>query len=603
LIIIFSGYINKNQTLKKGESFIWISGDNGESFNTSDIQVEKEGDNFFRVLDFNKYSNNTNKYYKIELNMSRGRIVQLIKISYFRRRDNVTQSHKIEKLEVSSYRTCTNIKSDLIPNDNQGERDLYKYWFVCESHKIEAFNEEFDHMSNKISFAIESDSFFMIYDLEIYLVEQFSRNKKPICGKPDKPPGVSIKPIEEEYSYEMRCDEGFLQSNSNGNKSNEITCDYNMKWVGTMPQCYPSNSCPKFERGQNNLVNIYSYQNVHYQNSTNWYAIEGTAASIECEQNGTRHNLSVVCVQNLQWSSNCSDISRGTETSTKETSTKNTRKCISKKGFNGIENWPSVEVGKSSSMPCPQGEGQANWKCNDDGNFDEDGPNWSECDKWLKDLPDYFISLDEALGASEKISNKTNKNNAIISNKILSILLEKVEKLQEFIDGKTELNFDNAKNFAQKSIDSFSNVINQKYAWINSTVEQKVNMSSKILTFIQKSSFTLVLRQNSSNDGITKENIYLETFVTNSSEELVFPSKNTNTSSISVPKGTEIKDKSDNQNNIAVGAIINKIKDYLMGGITENKKINSEILSFSLRKETNSIELNREVKIRYSNNF
>jgi hypothetical protein len=589
--VIFSGYINKNETIKKDENLIVVTDANGNIFKISDIQDEKYGVNLFRINNFNSQTNKTHKNYKIELSLNRSKAVQLIQISYDLGGDNVTQSHKITKLNVSPYRICKNIQIDSYPPKYPKRNDFFEEWFVCEPQDFKAFKEELTDMSKKISFAIESEFSFSIYNVEIYFVEQFTRNKRPICGKPDIPPGVSVQPIEDQYSYEMSCNKGFLQLNSNSNKSNEITCDYNMKWKGIMPQCYPSKFCPKFEIGQNNFVKVHSYQNVYYQNYSKWYAIEGTEALIECGQNGTKpYNLSVVCDRNMQWRSNCSDIRT------------NTRKCISKKGYNGIDNWPSVEAGKSSPMPCPQGEGQAYWKCNDDGNFDEDGPNWSECDKWVNDLPDIFKSLDEALEVSKTISNKTDKNNVIISNIILNRLLEKVEILQEFIESKTELNFDNAKNYAQKSIGSFSNVINQKYAWINSTVEQKINMSSKILTFIQKSSFTLVLRQNSSNkvESIKNvSNIYLKTFFTNFSEELVFPSKKTSTSSISVPKGIEIKDKSDNQNNTAAGAIINKLKDYLMGGITENKKINSEILSFSLRKGTNSIELNKEVKIRY----
>ncbi len=157
-----------------------------------------------------------------------------------------------------------------------------------------------------------------------------------------------------------------------------------------------------------------------------------------------------------------------------------------------------------------------------------------------------------------------------------------------------------ARNYTKKTIGIFSNLINQSHAWDNSTTEQKTQISSKILISIQSTSFTLVSKQKKDNkvEKIISDNIYLNTFITNSSQELLFTNDNHKNGLIKIPKGILLIGENTNVSNRAVGAFIDKLHDYLLGGITKKKKINSMILSFSLINKTESVKYNKQVTIR-----
>ena len=86
----------------------------------------------------------------------------------------------------------------------------------------------------------------------------------------------------------------------------------------------------------------------------------------------------------------------------------------------------------------------------------------------------------------------------------------------------------------------------------------------------------------------------METFISNSNEKISFPTDiSENRSSIYLPE-----EENKGQNNTAIGAIIEKLQDYLIGANIEHKKINSVILAFSLNNKTESVKLIKEAKIR-----
>jgi hypothetical protein len=201
----------------------------------------------------------------------------------------------------------------------------------------------------------------------------------------------------------------------------------------------------------------------------------------------------------------------------------------------------------------------------------------------------------------EKIINNTEKNNSIMSNVKMAQVIAKVEDIQRFVNNQKDNSLMLAKSIAKKTIRALSNILDQKYAWINSTVEQKINTSTEILTNIQLTGFMVAHQQDEEHsiEIIRSKNIYLNTFFTNSREELLFPTNNTyKNCSIIIPQGIKVETKNQTESNTAIGAVIYKIREYLLGGLTKHKIVNSEVLAFSMIEGLETIQLNKAVKIR-----
>jgi hypothetical protein len=133
-------------------------------------------------------------------------------------------------------------------------------------------------------------------------------------------------------------------------------------------------------------------------------------------------------------------------------------------------------------------------------------------------------------------------------------LIEKLENLQYFVNSKTEINSKNIIDYTTKFIETLINLIDQKYAWIDYSDIQRMKIASKILKFIQYSSFTLLNKQNLSENffKIKERNIYLITFYLNSSEEINFANNSNNTiGSIHIPEGISTYDENEEIGNIA----------------------------------------------------
>ncbi len=223
-------------------------------------------------------------------------------------------------------------------------------------------------------------------------------------------------------------------------------------------------------------------------------------------------------------------------------------------------------------------------------------------DQWIDDLKNFDIkNHDDAQKLTDIILNNTENNYAINNSKRMIEVMDLIEKLQVFVESDSMVDLPNARNYTNKTIGIFSNLIDQSHAWDNSTIEQKTQISSKILSSIQSTSFTLVSKQEKDNEveKIIGDNIYLNTFITNSSQELLFPNDNHHINgSIEIPKGILLTGENTSVSNRAVGAVIDKLHEYLLGGITKEKKINSMILSFSLTNTTESVKINKQVTIR-----
>jgi len=139
-------------------------------------------------------------------------------------------------------------------------------------------------------------------------------------------------------------------------------------------------------------------------------------------------------------------------------------------------------------------------------------------------------------------------------------------------------------------------LINQKNAWINATNDEKKNIASNLLLYVQKSSYISRPFMNGTNEIIefNNRNIFLKIYSTNCSESIVFES---NDNSIEIPKQIYF-DGSDECYDYGVGYAINKLGDYLSADNSEID-INTNIIAFSIinTNKTNLINDGLKVKI------
>jgi predicted PurR-regulated permease PerM len=127
--------------------------------------------------------------------------------------------------------------------------------------------------------------------------------------------------------------------------------------------------------------------------------------------------------------------------------------------------------------------------------FDNNGPDWSECDKWIDELHP-IKSMFYASEVTEKIISNTERNNSIISNVKMAQIVARVEDIQRFVNNQKDNSLESAKSITKKITRILSNILDQKYAWINSTVEQKINTSTEILIIIQLTGFMVAHQQD-----------------------------------------------------------------------------------------------------------
>jgi hypothetical protein len=226
--------------------------------------------------------------------------------------------------------------------------------------------------------------------------------------------------------------------------------------------------------------------------------------------------------------------------------------------------------------------------------------NWSKClDKIEESLKS--INLAKVEKTLEVILENTRKDDDINELDQINNVMKIIRKTQNFVQENPDIELNDALNHTSKTLEIISNLINQKDAWIKSSTENQIETGSKILSLIQLSSEVIACRQESSNEKIIlkNENIFLEAFVTYFDEIITFPNSSVaKSSSIFIPKGIKHMKNFQNCNNSAIGILINKLQDYLLGKVKNLEYIGSEILAFSLSNETEPIKLNKKVKIR-----
>ena len=274
--------------------------------------------------------------------------------------------------------------------------------------------------------------------------------------------------------------------------------------------------------------------------------------------------------------------------------------CNSEGEYNGeygITHWPKVSEGELSLGECNYGNGFANWLCLQNGSFDNNGPDFTEC--WLdiivNDMPN-ITDINDVNEILEIMVQNTNDSYSLNTSKELNVSIFIIKQLQNYVElHNNEIDFSIARNLSINFVNLFSKLINQKNEWNNSTNNEKTEMASDILLYNQFTSFTLSNNQNITNElEVISHNNIVKTLHTSFSHEIIFEA---NESSIIIPK--VIYFESNNScNNSAVGVLINKLGLYLFNGLQDGQQINTNIIAFSAIYSIISIQLSNGLKAR-----
>jgi hypothetical protein len=253
-------------------------------------------------------------------------------------------------------------------------------------------------------------------------------------------------------------------------------------------------------------------------------------------------------------------------------------------------------VGNYSEAICSNESDTIRWLCLDNGLFDENGPDMSEC--WINNLLNVNITeIKNVIDLLEMISERTQNYNSLVSFEKLNKLIIVLVKLQSFYDSSVESNLELATNITKNFMRAFNNLIIQNIAWNNTEMEEKTGIASQILLYIQYTAFSFSKFLNKDNNllRIDRENIITNIYFTDYSEDVVFTE---NDSSIIIPKGISLEE---NIRNTGVGSMIKNLDKYLLNGLNESQVINTDIIAFSATNSNKTIKLtdNKKIIVRY----
>jgi hypothetical protein len=260
-------------------------------------------------------------------------------------------------------------------------------------------------------------------------------------------------------------------------------------------------------------------------------------------------------------------------------------------GEYGISYWPPVYAGNYSEAKCSYGSDTIRWLCLDNGSFDENGPDMSEC--WINNLLiESKAETKDVIDLLEKISERTQNYDTLVSYEALNKIMLVLAKLQSFSDSSVESNLESAINITENFLKAFNNLIIQNIAWNNTVIEERTAIASQILLYMQYTAFSLskFLDKDNNSLRIENENIITNIYFTNYSEEIVFTA---NDSSIIIPKGISLEEKT----NSGVGSIIKNLDNYLSNGLNGTQIINTDIIAFSATNSNKTIQIKDDKKI------
>jgi hypothetical protein len=216
---------------------------------------------------------------------------------------------------------------------------------------------------------------------------------------------------------------------------------------------------------------------------------------------------------------------------------------------------------------------------------------------WVDDLIDRNITdINDVVESLEDIERHTESDNSLNTSDELKKIVDFMIKLQNFVDSdQKELNLILTLNITNDFMRVFNNLINQNNAWINTTVDERPEIASNILVYVQKSSYISRPFMNVTNETIefNYQNIFMKIYSTNCSERIVFES---NGSSIEIPKELHFNG-SDECYDYGVGYAINKLGSYLSAR-NSGFDIDTNIIAFSINNTNKTIQLNGGLKVR-----
>jgi hypothetical protein len=214
----------------------------------------------------------------------------------------------------------------------------------------------------------------------------------------------------------------------------------------------------------------------------------------------------------------------------------------------------------------------------------------------LDEIDNIQITIEEVHKHLDTITNRTETSSSLSYSDQLKGVVTIVEKLQGKLN-LTEVNLDVATNLTTQFIKVFNNLIDQNNAWDDATQTEKTDISSKILINIQYTSFILScsLNQTKEKEMILTQNVIIETYFSNFEESINFEADNK--SSITIPSGLNLNIERECRNS-SVASLIDKLDNYLLGGIVENQIMNTKIIAFSLTKDNKTTQINDGLKIR-----
>jgi hypothetical protein len=261
-------------------------------------------------------------------------------------------------------------------------------------------------------------------------------------------------------------------------------------------------------------------------------------------------------------------------------------------GEYNISYWPPAYAGNYSETECSYGSDTVRWLCLDNGLFNGNGPDMSEC--WINNLLNENITeIKDVIDSLEMISERTQNYDTLVSYEALNKIMLFLVKLQSFSDSSIVSNLGLATNITGNFLKAFNNLINQYLAWKYTEIEEGTEIASQILLYIQYTAFSLSKFLDKDNNflRIENENIVTNIYFTNYSEEIVFTA---NGSSIIIPKEISLEEITTNS---GVGSMIKNLDNYLSNGSKIIESINTDIIAFSATNSNKTIQIKDDKKI------
>ncbi len=217
---------------------------------------------------------------------------------------------------------------------------------------------------------------------------------------------------------------------------------------------------------------------------------------------------------------------------------------------------------------------------------------------WLEELFNKTIEDVNDVLDSVKSIRKITKNRELFSlSEDLNKLMSYMRRIHDFVEKNiTQMELNAVSNITISSLTIFSHMINQNNAWNNASNWEKTEMASQILLYIQYTAFLLSCSLNDvkQTEEILRDNMFVKTFHFNSSQDLFFKTNNT---SIRILQGIDSNENKE-CNNSAIGAIIKELGIYLSQNLSNELKINSDILAFSISNPNETLLIQNDAKVK-----